>query len=453
VTLFGASHLARLRAALVRVLLVLAATGAGVLLAASAAGAQEASGEAPTAAVVAAQTGEAPAPASEPAPAEPAPAPAPAPDPAPAPAPARPGPGPGPAPAPAPAPSTTTAQAPAPALAPTAAASQPLPPPAAPSYTSRPPDSASSAPSWAWSVDDSTIRVDCRLVQLSTGTTVAAVTGCGLTYTANLSAWPGGSYELRLTAYNVEGTASTTTANDSVLYSATGPFAPTITSGPASPGNGTSVSWTFALNDGNSPTCTLTAPNGTVVSTVVNCSTTMTYTLTSGDGTYTFRVQAQNGNATPATSVYVLDTVPPTVGITPPPSPHATTSPTFTITGGETGASYSCTLTHPNGTTTTVTPCAPGSVTVGPLGVDGTYTLTLVATDAAGNPRTVTAQYVLDRSPLAAPTVTGPSGPSSNRSPSYTLTTSESGVSWSCTVTGPRSTARWGARRAPGSST
>src|SRR5439155_12577812 len=111
---------------------------------------------------------------------------------------------------------------------------------------------------------------------------------------------------------------------------------------------------------------------------------------------------------------------------TPPPAPPTVTAAPATPGNGRSPA---WSFTTPEGTTTcsltrggtTVSPAAPCTspkafdLTGQP---DGTYTFTVVATDAAGNvSAAATSTYVLDTTPPAPPTTTAPPAPGNWRRP------------------------------------
>jgi hypothetical protein len=110
-------------------------------------------------------------------------------------------------------------------------------------------------------------------------------------------------------------------------------------------------------------------------------------------------------------------------------------TPSFTLTG-EAGATWTCRLTAPDGSTTTTLACTAGALQLDLQGADGTYTLNVTVRDAAGNLSAATTRtYVLDTAPPPAPSVTGPSGPSNNRLPVFELTNGSN--TWNCTLTSP----------------
>ncbi|TBR16706.1 MAG: hypothetical protein EPO57_09810, partial [Chitinophagaceae bacterium] len=70
-----------------------------------------------------------------------------------------------------------------------------------------------------------------------------------------------------------------------------------------------------------------------------------------------------------------------------------------------------------------------------PLGADGSYVLEVVSTDPVGPGPTTSASYLLDTLAPVAPQLTGPTGPSPNRTPSWTVGT-EAGTSVECRLLG-----------------
>ncbi|MEO6204785.1 MAG: hypothetical protein ABIO67_05310, partial [Mycobacteriales bacterium] len=158
-----------------------------------------------------------------------------------------------------------------------------------------------------------------------------------------------------------------------------------------------------------------------------------------GDGTYTLaaRVIDAAKNVSPvATSDYVLDnSAPSAVGVTPPPSPGNDTTPTWTI-ASVAGVKLECRVTSGQKLISDYLPCST-TFTADLSGLpDGTYTLTVRALSAAGTPGPeTTSSYVLDTTAAAAPgTLTGPTGPSRNRAPTWTFVLAQ-GSTATCRVT------------------
>ena len=158
------------------------------------------------------------------------------------------------------------------------------------------------------------------------------------------------------------------------------------------------------------------------------------------DGTYTVTVQAVDSHGVlgdPITLAYTL--VPPApVASGSPASPSASRTPSWTLTDGAVDVvGYACSAAGPGGITAPVS-CSSGSA----LALDlsglpiGLYTVTVQARDsvgALGAPATLTFLLV----PPPPTVVSAPASPLNSRTPSWTVTDFVSGVTYTCTATGP----------------
>jgi hypothetical protein len=307
-----------------------------------------------------------------------------------------------------------------------------LTPPAAPVVTGGATGpSRDRAPSYGLSDDGDGVR-SCTLT--TPGGVTTSVTCTAPTLTLNLSG-ADGTYTLAVTMTDAAGNAATTTRTHQL--DTTRPADPGVT-GPPGPLNSRTPSFAFVVEAGASVVCTLRNPAG--VDSVVTCGPTgATLSLGGADGVYRLTVVATDaaGNASNPTSVlYELDTTAPNApGVGGSGGPSNSRNPVFTLTG-EAGGVWTCRLTAADGTTTTTIGCAAGPLQLSLPAVDGTYTLVVTQRDAAGNTSSETTRtYVLDTVPPPAPTVTGPAGPASGRSPVFTL--SGGSHSWTCTLTSP----------------
>jgi hypothetical protein len=218
------------------------------------------------------------------------------------------------------------------------------------------------------------------------------------------------------------------------------PSVPTFTAKPRATGSDPTPSWSFSGEAGATFECEVT--RGGVVVAAGSCASPAVYDLSSEpDGTYTLAVRAVDdaGNTSAAaTDDSTLDRVAPSV-------------PTFTATPGATGsnpspswsfsgdgdATFQCDLTRA-GVVVAAGSCASPAGYDLSSATDGTYTLTVLAVDDAGNTSTAaTDDYALDRSltpsepstpvdpppspasepPPSAPPDTSPSAPSSPAAP------------------------------------
>ena len=129
-----------------------------------------------------------------------------------------------------------------------------------------------------------------------------------------------------------------------------------------------------------------------------------------------------------------VDTVAPDVTFTA--GPTGTTSlvsPQFAFTSSDPDASFACAL-HGPGLTANPEPCT-SPRTLGPL-ADGAYTLTVRATDPAGNSTTGTRSFTV----AAAPDTTintGPSGLTRSTTPQFTFSASKVGSTFECRLDRP----------------
>src|SRR5207248_1256677 len=146
---------------------------------------------------------------------------------------------------------------------------------------------------------------------------------------------------------------------------------------------------------------------------------------------------AAGNTSVAATSTYLLDT-------TAPPTPTITASPaspgnSLVVTWAFTtppSSTTTCSLSRAGVGVFGVAPCS-GSVSYDLTGQpDGTYTLSVVATDTAGNASpAATATYLLDTTPPVAPAITAaPVTPGNRRSPARAFL-AEAGGTLTCSLT------------------
>ncbi|HET6963607.1 MAG TPA: Ig-like domain-containing protein [Acidimicrobiales bacterium] len=313
-------------------------------------------------------------------------------------------------------------------------------PPAKPTFTAAPASPGrNQTPQWTFTAETGSTK-KCQVTN-SSGTVISAYATCSSPVTVDLSAQPDDTYTLSVTATDVAGNTSAAATSAYQLLT-TAPASPTFTATPATPGNQPKPGWSFTTPAGTTTTCQVTNSAGTVLSAYAACTSPVQVDLSSEpDDTYTLSVVATDGagNASsPATSSYTLDT-------TPPAAPTVTSAPTSP--GSSTGPSWF--FNAPAGTTTTcqVTNSAGAVVSAyaacsSPFTADlstqpdDTYTLSIVATDAAGNPSTATTSiYTLDTTPPPPPTFTGgPTSPGKSTSPTWSFTV-QAGAGTDCQVT------------------
>lgn len=129
--------------------------------------------------------------------------------------------------------------------------------------------------------------------------------------------------------------------------------------------------------------------NKTVITNGYSCTFVPGTALTDGSHTVTVAATDNDGNTKTTTAVtFKIDTVPPALSVTSPTDGLVTNQPTVTVTGTTNDATSSPVTITINGESVTVTSSGTFSHVV--TLTNGTNTITVVATDAAGKSTTVT---------------------------------------------------------------
>jgi hypothetical protein len=295
-------------------------------------------------------------------------------------------------------------------------------------------------PGFTWS-GEAGARAECQLSR--DGTVVGGWVACSSGYAPVLDRDGTWTVTVRLT--DAAGNVSETAVSGGYLLDTTAPATPVVTP-PKTPGRDLAPSWGAVVEGGTSLECRLTGADG-VVADWAACTLPLTTSLTGRpDGAYVLEVRATDaaGNVSPVgTGTYVLDTVAPAAAVvTSPVGPGRTRTPSFTFTT-ETGATTRCRLTSGSTLISDFAPCtSPAALNLADL-PDGTYTLTVRVTDAAGNPGpAATGTYVLDTTAPAAPVLMlAPASPSPARSVTWAFTY-EPGSTLVCRLTFPTGAVR-----------
>jgi hypothetical protein len=307
---------------------------------------------------------------------------------------------------------------------------------APPAPTVTPPASPAQgrSPSFTVSDTESPVTWSCSV----SGPSAVAVAVCGPTTTLDLTGALDGTYTVTVIAIDPAGNPSAPTQASYVLDT-TAPPAPSVSAPPALTKSRTV---TLTITDGQPSavlTCVLTSPAGLTVASGLCPADGVFDTTGFTDGVYTLVVTATDsaGNASTTTVSWTRDTKAPVAPVVKAPkSPAQGRLPVFTVTDAESPVTWTCSVTGPS--VVTVTVCGPSATLDLSGALDGVYTLTVTATDPAGNTSLGgSATYTLDTTAPPAPTVTAPGSPASNRGPSFTVTDTEAGVKWACSVTGP----------------
>ncbi|HMC70520.1 MAG TPA: hypothetical protein VKJ07_15295, partial [Mycobacteriales bacterium] len=307
-----------------------------------------------------------------------------------------------------------------------------------------------------------------------------AVTCSGGVVSLDLSGQPAGTYTVVVVAVD-DGVHSSDLASADVLtltYTLRVPN-PTLATGsnPANQtgaaddvaGTGRSPSWSVTDADGGATlTCAATQPGGTVLpGTKVTCTGGTVSLKLAGQpaGTYTVKVGAvDSGVNSPGflTLTYTLTVPSPTLATGSNPAnltgvaddvAHTGRAPSWTVTDADADATYTCSVSRPDGSalpTGKVTCSSAGAVALNLSGEPaGLYTVTVLATDAGVNSAGALSLTYLLLPP--APTLAVGSNPANQtgvaddlagtgRSPSWTVTDADAGATFGCVVTRPDGT-------------
>ena len=308
--------------------------------------------------------------------------------------------------------------------------------PPSPTLTARPPAATNnSTATYAFTATDAA-NFKCRLER--SGTVLQDWSNCSSPRSFDLSAQPDAVFTFRVRSVDAANNQSTETS-DSFALDRVAPAAPTVTSGPSGPTNGSSPAFGFTAEGGAATACRIER-GGTVVDDWAPCVSPRSYDLSlQPDAAYTFRVRATDaaGNTgAEGTRAFTLDRVAP-------PAPTITAGPTGSSQddaptwewSAEVGAAAACRIMRGATEVIAWTPCTTPqnlNLTAQP---DGVYTFEVRATDAANNTGAVAARtYTLDRTPPAAPAIdSAPPADSNDATPTWAFTP-EAGSTTTCLV-------------------
>jgi len=260
--------------------------------------------------------------------------------------------------------------------------------------------------------------VECSIDQ---GTPAYGSCSTGASHTAPLA---DGSYVFRVRATDAAGNEAVETRSFSVD---TADPSLSIDSGPTGPTSDRTPSFSFTAESGASVECSV--DQGTPA--YGSCSGAGSHTAAAlADGSYAFRVRATDaaGNETEASRSFVVDTTDPAVDVVSGPTITSDRTPSFGFTV-EAGATVQCSIDQG---AQVFGSCASPYTPVLPL-LDGRYTFRVRATDAAGNQATASQAFEVDGAAPSLSIDSGPSGPTSDTTPSFGFT-AEAGTTVQCSV-------------------
>jgi hypothetical protein len=202
-----------------------------------------------------------------------------------------------------------------------------------------------------------------------------------------------------------------------------------IDSGPSGPTNIAQPTFTFdAPGGGTSFTCSIDGGPR------IACASPFEVPARLAEEPHSFNVRAE-GDDTGDTRLFTVDTVAPDTSILSGPGEGASTSatrPTFIFDSSESPSTFACTLDGAS------VPCSSSFEPQTALG-DGEHTLTVAATDAAGNadPTPVTRHFFVDTVAPLTTITSGPSGTTGEAAPTFAFSASEGGVFFQCSIDSP----------------
>jgi len=262
--------------------------------------------------------------------------------------------------------------------------------PPAPSLVSGPADPTDdTSPSVTFTdFDPSGVAFTCTVTDVTTAAVVQGPQSCASPYAVTAATTDGDRYQLDVAVIDGAGNAGPALDAQWTVNLGLTPAPPAFVSTPQSPSNSNEPAFSFVATDlgaTGGTTGFLCAADG---ATATACgtpdpTTPTTYTFTSplSDGAHSFAVQATNGSVTSAavTWSWTVDTTPPPAPVVVAPDPATTVNPTITFTDGDPTVAFSCSI---DGLAAT----ACGSPWTHPSGMsNGSHTLTVTATDLAGN--------------------------------------------------------------------
>lgn len=232
-----------------------------------------------------------------------------------------------------------------------------------------------------------------------------------------------GTHTITVAVSDAAGNTTTKTTNPFAIDLT--PPVVTITSGPPNPTNGKTPVFAFTATGAATTLCQM---DGGGFSACTSPYTSAALT----DGSHTFSVRAVDSvnNASTVSQTFVVDTAAPVLTITSAPSNpsnQATATFVFTVTGGP--ATTTCQL-DGGAATACTSPYTTGTLT------EASHTVTIVATDAAGNAAPQTRTFTVD---LTAPTVTittPPPSPTNQKTATIAFTVSGGATSTQCQLDG-----------------
>ena len=275
-------------------------------------------------------------------------------------------------------------------------------------------------PTFVFSSSEAGSSFECRVDD-------TAFAECGTPYTTNDLVDGDHTFEVRAT----DGSANrdATPASRSFTVDTTAPQT-TIASGPAALTRDSTPTVEFSASEtGSRFECRVDAASFSACD-----SPTTTAVLSDGDHSFEVRAidAAGNPDGSPASRSFTVDTAAPHTTMNSGPSgPISDSTPMFGFSSSESGSSFECRVDGAS-----FASC--DSPTATAVLTDGSHTFEVRATDAAGNPDVTPASrtFTVDTAAPQTTIASGPSGVSSDSTPTFAFSSSESGSTFECSVDG-----------------
>ncbi len=275
-------------------------------------------------------------------------------------------------------------------------------------------------PTFAFSSDEAGSTFECRIDGGAWGACATPETTASLTDGAH-------TFEVRAT--DLAGNVDPTPASRSFTVDTAAPQT-TIDSGPSGPTDDATPTFGFSADElGSSFECRI--DGGAWGS----CSTPET-TGPLADGSHTFEVRATdsagNVDPTPASRSFTVDTAAPDTTIDSGPSGSTDdATPTFAFSSSQAGSTFECRI-DGGAWSACSSPDTTASLS------DGAHTLEVRATDPAGNvdPTPASRSFTVDTATPDTTVDSGPSGPTSDATPTFAFSADEAGSTFECRIDG-----------------
>jgi hypothetical protein len=284
-----------------------------------------------------------------------------------------------------------------------------------------------STPTFGFSASEQNATFQCRFDSAA----FAPCSGPGATHTP--AALPEGAHTFSVVAVDGAGNVDATPATRSFTVDTLAPDT-TIASGPSGPTNDSTPTFGFSASEqGTTFQCRFDT------AAFAPCSgpgATHTPTVALSTGAHTFSVraidQAGNADATPATRSFTVDTAAPNTTIASGPSgPTNDSTPTFGFSSSEQNSTFQCRF-----DAAAFAPCSgPGAIHTPTVALsEGAHTFSVVAVDQAGNldATPATRSFTVDTQAPNTTITSGPSGSTTDRTPTFAFSSSEQGGTFQC---------------------